>query len=194
MLPADLWHDGATQVVLRLCFTVAETVASCTFVRQTGVCPTKVLALRGCGVAPKSRHLKTRTMDVNDDDDKRSFKYSFRLNEEQNMRFCRMLEEAGMSGNRSRFIVRRIFGEEFRIVKTDPTMARYITLLNKFYAQFQRIGNNYNQIVRAVNTHFSTVAIPKQMLALEQETRKLKALSEQIIALSEKLHAAWSHE
>ena len=133
-------------------------------------------------------------MDVNDDDDKRSFKYSFRLNEEQNMRFCRMLEQAGLSGNRSRFIVRRIFGEEFRIVKTDPTMARYITLLNKFYAQFQRIGNNYNQIVRAVNTHFSTVAIPKQMLALEQETRKLKALSKQIIALSEKLYATWSHE
>ena len=194
MLPADLWHNGASQVVLQLRFTVAETVASCTFVRQTAVCPTKVLALRGCGVAPKSRHLKTRTMDVNDDDDKRSFKYSFRLNEEQNMHFCRMMEEAGMSGNRSRFIVRRIFGEEFRIVKTDPTMARYITLLNKFYAQFQRIGNNYNQIVRAVNTHFSTVAIPKQMLALEQETRKLKALSEQIIALSEKLYAAWLHE
>ena len=104
------------------------------------------------------------------------------------------MEEAGLSGNRSSFIVRRIFGEEFRIVKTDPTMARYITLLNKFHAQFQRIGNNYNQIVRAVNTHFSTVAIPKQMLALEQETRKLKALSEQIITLSEKLYAAWSHE
>lgn len=133
-------------------------------------------------------------MDVNDDDDKRSFKYSFRLNEEQNIRFCRMMEQAGLSDNRSRFIVRRIFGEEFRIVKTDPTMARYITLLNKFHAQFQRIGNNYNQIVRAVNTHFSTVAIPKQMLALEQETRKLKALSEQIITLSEKLYAAWSHE
>ena len=194
MLPADLWHDGASQDVLRLRFTVAETVASCTFVRQIGICPTKVLALRGYGVAPKSRHLKTRTMDVNDDDDKRSFKYSFRLNEEQNIRFCRMMEEAGLSGNRSRFIVRRIFGEEFRIVKTDPTMARYITLLNKFHTQFQRIGNNYNQIVRAVNTHFSTVAIPKQMLALEQETRKLKALSEQIITLSEKLYAVWSHE
>ena len=133
-------------------------------------------------------------MDVNVDDDKRSFKYSFRLNEEQNTRFCQMLEDAGLSGNRSRFIVRRIFGGEFRVVKIDPTMARYITLLNKFYAQFQRIGNNYNQIVRAVNSHFSTTAIPKQMLALEHETRQLKALSEQIITLSEKLYTTWSHE
>ncbi len=58
----------------------------------------------------------------------------------------------------------------------------------------RRVLSLHNQIVRAVNTHFSTVAIPKQMLALEQETRKLKALSEQIIALSEKLYAAWSHE
>lgn len=133
-------------------------------------------------------------MDVNLDDDTRSYKYSFRLNEEQNMRFCRMLDEAGLSGNRSRFIVHRIFGSDFRVVKTDPTMGRYITLLNKFYAQFQRIGNNYNQIVRAVNTHFSTASIPKQMFALEQETRRLKALSEQIITLTEKLYAAWSHE
>lgn len=133
-------------------------------------------------------------MNVNVDDDKRSFKYSFRLNEEQNTRFCQMIEETGLSGNRSRFIVRRIFGGDFRVVKTDPTMTRYITLLNKFHAQFQRIGNNYNQIVRAVNTHFSTTAIPKQMLALEHETRQLKALSEQIITLSEKLYTAWSHE
>ena len=58
----------------------------------------------------------------------------------------------------------------------------------------RRVLSLHNQIVRAVNTHFSTVAIPKQMLALEQETRKLKALSEQIIALSEKLYATWSHE
>lgn len=133
-------------------------------------------------------------MDVNLEAEKRSYKYSFRLNEDQNVRFCQMLEEAGLSGNRSRFITRRIFGGEFRVVKTDPSKARYISLLNNFHAQFQRIGNNYNQVVRAVNTHFSTISIPKQMLALEQETRKLKALSEQIITLTEKLYAEWLHE
>lgn len=86
----------------------------------------------------------------------------------------------------------RIFAEEFHVVRTDPSLGRFVTLLNKFYGQFQRIGNNYNQVVRAINTHFSQSAIPRQMLLLERETRRLKALSEQVAALSEKLYKLWS--
>lgn len=40
------------------------------------------------------------------------------------------------------------------MVRIDPTLGRYVTRLNQFYEQIQRVGNNYNQIVRAVNTHF----------------------------------------
>lgn len=87
---------------------------------------------------------------------KASYKYSFRLDEQQNIRFCRMFAEAGLEHNRSRFIVKRIFAEEFRVVRIDPTLGRYVTRLNQFYEQIQRVGNNYNQIVRAVNTHFRT--------------------------------------
>ena len=36
---------------------------------------------------------------------KASYKYSFRLDEQQNIRFCRMFAEAGLEHNRSRFIV-----------------------------------------------------------------------------------------
>ena len=116
---------------------------------------------------------------------KASYKYSFRLDEQQNIRFCRMLAEAGLEHNRSRFIVKRIF---------DPTLGRYVTRLNQFYEQIQRVGNNYNQIVRAVNTHFSHTAIPRQVLLLERRTRELKALSEQVIALSRELYELWSRE
>ena len=105
---------------------------------------------------------------------KASYKYSFRLDEQQNIRFCRMLAEAGLEHNRSRFIVKRIFAEEFRVVRIDPTLGRYVTRLNQFYEQIQRVGNNYNQIVRAVNTHFSHTAIPRQVLLLERRTRELR--------------------
>ena len=125
---------------------------------------------------------------------KASYKYSFRLDEQQNIRFCRMLAEAGLEHNRSRFIVKRIFAEEFRVVRIDPTLGRYVTRLNQFYEQIQRVGNNYNQIVRAVNTHFSHTAIPRQVLLLERRTRELKALSEQVIALSRELYELWSRE
>ena len=71
---------------------------------------------------------------------KASYKYSFRLDEQQNIRFCRMLAEAGLEHNRSRFIVKRIFAEEFRVVRIDPTLGRYVTRLNQFYEQIQRVA------------------------------------------------------
>lgn len=111
------------------------------------------------------------------------YKYSFRLTEEQNIRFCQMLCEAGCEGNRSRFIVKRIFAEEFRVLRRDPTKIEFVARLNDFYFQFQRVGNNYNQVVKAINTHFSQSAIPKQVMLLEHQTRELIAQSIQIVKL-----------
>ena len=62
--------------------------------------------------------------------DPRTHRYNFKLNDEENIRFCRMLAEAGLEHNRSRFIVKRIFAEEFRVVRIDPTLGRYVTRLN----------------------------------------------------------------
>ena len=115
---------------------------------------------------------------------KASYKYSFRLDEQQNIRFCRMLAEAGLEHNRSRFIVKRIFAEEFVVIKRDPSKTQFIARLNDFYFQFQKLGNNYNQIVKAINAHFSNVAIPHQIAMLEQRTRELKALSIEILNLA----------
>ena len=115
---------------------------------------------------------------------KASYKYSFRLDEQQNIRFCRMFAEAGLEHNRSRFIVKRIFGEEFVVVRHDPSKVQFIARLNDFYFQFQKLGNNYNQIVKVINAHFSNVAIPHQIAMLEQRTRELKALSIEILNLA----------
>uniref|UniRef100_UPI003FD8AB39 plasmid mobilization protein n=1 Tax=Alistipes putredinis TaxID=28117 RepID=UPI003FD8AB39 len=98
--------------------------------------------------------------------------------------FKQMLCKAGLEHNRSRFIVKRIFAEEFVVVKRDPSKVQFIARLNDFYFQFQKLGNNYNQIVKAINSHFSNVAIPHQIAALEQRTRELKALSIEILSLA----------
>ncbi len=66
-----------------------------------------------------------------------------------------MLWDAGQEHNRSRFIVERIFAERFEVLKCDPTNVQFMARLNDFYYQFQRIGNNYNQIVKAVNARLS---------------------------------------
>ena len=89
-----------------------------------------------------------------------------------------------MEHNRSRFIVKRLFAEEFVVVRRDPSKVQFVARLNDFYFQFQKLGNSYNQIVKVVNAHFSNVAIPHQIAALEQRTRELKALSIEILSLA----------
>ena len=115
-----------------------------------------------------------------------SYKYAFLLNEEQNIRFNELLCKAGSEHNRSRFIVKRIFAEEFVVVRRDPSTVQFVTRLNDFYFQFQRVAQNYNQVVKAINAHFSNVAIPHQIAVLEQRTRELKALSIEILNLVKK--------
>ena len=144
------------------------------------------------GRSPESNAFLTDTMDNNrkltDITDRKprtpSYKYSFRLNEEQNIRFNELLCKAGSEHNRSRFIVKRIFAEELVVVRRDPSKVQFVARLNDFYFQFQKLGNNYNQIVKVINAHFSNVAIPHQIAALEQRTRELKALSIEILSLA----------
>ena len=102
------------------------------------------------GRSPKSNAFLTDIMDTNrkltDMTGKKlrtpSYKSSFRLNEEQNIRFNELLCKAGVEHNRSRFIVKRIFAEEFVVIKRDPSKTQFIARLNDFYFQFQKFGNN----------------------------------------------------
>ena len=122
--------------------------------------------------------------------DPRVHRYNFKLTTEENIRFKQMLCKAGLEHNRSRFIVKRIFAEEFVVVKRDPSKVQFIARLNDFYFQFQKLGNNYNQIVKAINAYFSNIAIPHQIAMLEQRTRELKALSIEILNLAKRA-AEW---
>jgi hypothetical protein len=63
--------------------------------------------------------------------DPRTHRYNFKLNEEENIRFCRMLAEAGLEHNRSWFIVKRIFAEEFRVVRIDPTLGATVSIVSR---------------------------------------------------------------
>ncbi|WP_458693094.1 plasmid mobilization protein [Alistipes senegalensis] len=54
----------------------------------------------------------------------------------------------------------------------------------------RRVLSLHNQIVKAVNAHFSNVTIIRQIAALEQRTRELKAISIEILNLA-KCAAEW---
>ena len=73
------------------------------------------------------------------------------------------------------------------MVRVDPTKQRYLVRLNEYIAQISRVGNNYNQVVKAINTYLSRNMLPRQIDMLVTCTRELKALSEQVSELTRQL-------
>ena len=123
--------------------------ASCTFVCRKNFRHTKGARSARPGGVPESRHLTTYDMTSSKKrigrpttTDPRVHRYNFKLTTEENIRFKQMLYKAGSEHNRSRFIVKRIFGEEFVVVRRDPSKVQFIARLNDFYFQFQKLGNN----------------------------------------------------
>ena len=70
------------------------------------------------------------------------------------------------------------------MVKIDKAAIDYYIRLTNFYHQFQAIGNNYNQTVRAVKANFGDKRAFALVAKLEKATLELVVLSKQIIALT----------
>ena len=112
------------------------------------------------------------------------------LTDTQHAGFLAMFEQSGVQ-SLSAFICARIFGDEFRVVKTDASAVEFTAKLTALHSQFRSVGVNYNQIVKELHAHFS----PKKALALlyklESETRELVAVGAKIAALADEFRQRW---
>jgi hypothetical protein len=106
-------------------------------------------------------------------------RYGIKLTDDENARFTSLFLQSGMN-EKAKFIKNMIFGTEMKTVKIDKAAMDYYIRLTNFYAQFQAIGNNYNQTVKAIKTNFSE----KRALAL---LYKLEKISVELIILSKKI-------
>ncbi|WP_286920210.1 conjugal transfer protein MobA [Flavobacterium sp. UBA4197] len=118
------------------------------------------------------------------------FRYSISLNEVENARFLAMFEASGMKV-KAHYITACIFDRPVKVVKIDKAMLDYYTRLTTFYAQFRSIGVNYNQIVKALNTHYTEQKALGAIYNLEKLTIKLVELNQKIVALSNEFHQKW---
>jgi hypothetical protein len=110
-------------------------------------------------------------------------KYSFRLNAEENTRFEKLLADSG-AGNLTLFIKKSIFSGQIKVVKIDKATMDYYVRLTNFYHQFQAIGNNYNQTVKAIKNNFGEKRAYALLRNLEKTTIDLVVLSKRIIMLT----------
>jgi len=110
-------------------------------------------------------------------------RYGIKLNDDENARFTTLLLQSGLN-EKAKFIKNMIFGTEMKTVKIDKAAMDYYIRLTNFYAQFQAIGNNYNQTVKAIKTNFSEKRALSLLYKLEKTTIELIVLNKKIINLT----------
>ena len=113
-----------------------------------------------------------------------------RFTDTEHARFLTMYEQSGLL-SKATFIKARVFGDVFRVIKTDRGTLEYVAKLTQFHAQFRAIGTNYNQIVKLLHTHFSERKALALLYKLENETRELAAVGRRIVALCEEFRKRW---
>jgi len=111
------------------------------------------------------------------------YRYSVNMTGDENARFRQMLDISGMN-NISRFILSVIFGREIKVVRIDKTAKDYYIRLTNFHAQYQKVGNNYNQVVRALKTNFGEKRGIQMLHQLEKHTVELVLISKEVLALT----------
>ena len=122
--------------------------------------------------------------------DPADYKYSFRLNAGENMRFEKLVTESEAK-DKTRFIKKAIFGGTIKVVKIDKATMDYYIRLTEFHRQFQTIGNNYNQVVRAIRSNFGEKRAMSLLYKLEKMTLELMLLTKKVIALTEEYQKKW---
>ena len=122
--------------------------------------------------------------------DPADYKYNFRLNAQEKSRFEKLFLESG-ARDRTIFIKKSIFSEQLKVIKVDKVSMDYYIRLGEFYRQFQAIGNNYNQVVRAVQKNFGDKRAMALLYKLEKATLELILLNKQIMALTKDYEQKW---
>lgn len=122
--------------------------------------------------------------------DKASHRHCVRLTDEENVRFERMFEQSGLP-ERSRYLKAVLFNTPLKVVKIDKAEMDYYIRLTNFYHQFQAIGNNYNQTVKAIKSNFGEQRGRQMLFRLEKTTIELIVLSKKIVELTREFEQRW---
>ena len=111
-------------------------------------------------------------------------RYSVNFSSEEDMRFLKMFDRSGMT-SKSAFIKARIFGEPFHVVTFDKSQHEYYAKLSDFHAQFRMMGNNYNQTLKELKSHFSERRTAALVYKLEKYMMQLVQIIHKVIELTD---------
>lgn len=99
------------------------------------------------------------------------------------MRFLKMYDRSGIT-SKSAFIKARIFGEPFHVLTFDNSLHEYHAKLSDCYAQFRMVGNNYNQTLKELKSHFSERRAMALVCKLEKYMMQLVQIMHEVVELT----------
>lgn len=120
------------------------------------------------------------------------FRYSIRMNVDENDKFLSLFEQSG-EAVKAHFITSCIFNRPIKVVKIDKGVQDYYMRMTTFFAQYRTIGTNYNQIVKALKSNFTEKKALAFLYKLEKVTLELVTLQKQMIELTEEFEQKYSH-
>lgn len=112
------------------------------------------------------------------------------LTDEQHAGFLALYEQSGVQ-SLSGFIAARIFGDEFRVVKTDASAVEFISKLTALHGQIRSIGVNYNQVVKELHSNFGEKKALALLYKLENATIELAGIGQKVLQLCEQFKAKY---
>ncbi len=104
--------------------------------------------------------------------------------------FLSLFEQSGVQ-SLSGFIAARIFGDEFRVVKTDASAVEFTAKLTALHSQFRSVGVNYNQIVKELHSNFGEKKALALLYKLEKATIELAGIGREVMQLCEHFKAKY---
>ncbi len=111
-----------------------------------------------------------------------------RFTDRQYADFLSMYEQSGVR-TMARFILARVFGESFRVVKIDSSMVDFVTRLTEFHGQIRAVGVNYNQTVKHLKSTFEERKALAMLYKLEQDTMEMVQIWHDVLALCDEFRA-----
>ena len=117
-------------------------------------------------------------------------RYSFNLNDEDNVKFLAHFDKSGMKIT-AHFITACIFQKTVKTVKIDMNAIEYHEKLTRFFSQFRAIGTNYNQIVKILYRNFSEKKAGTYLFKLEKETIELVKVTKEVIRLTQEFEETY---
>ena len=111
-------------------------------------------------------------------------RFVFYLNDRDSCTLNAKYLQSGMN-EMSWFLKSVILNKPMKVVKIDNGSMDFYMRLTSFYSQFQMIGVNYNQTVKAIKTNFSEKRALVLLRQLEKATFELVAIHKKVMELTD---------